>query len=527
MAQRQRSIRCRTLVGPREVERSAGAFLKARRRLLVLVRRPITLGPSTGNRLALKHMQKVQAAPVASRLIEGLRDLGYDFETAIADLVDNSLEADATEIDVDVIPANGRIPAHVIIADNGTGIARGKLTDVMRLGVQEEHSPDDLGKYGLGLKTASLSQASVLTVSSRAESSRQNHVARWDLKELDVKWDLQLLDDEDLRDWEKKALGAKVARTQGTVVLWSELNASLLLDSSSERRREDALADILLNVERHLREVFHRFLEHAIPRRRKVEIRVGGTAVLPADPFCRSESTKELKVEEFAVQVNETKTAPLTLSPYILPHEKEFSSKKAHDDAGWGNWNQRQGLYFYRNNRLIQAGGWSWLRTHDEHIKLLRIAVDFTGELDKSLNVNVSKMRARIPAEVRVAVRNAVSAWAKLARQRYDKHRKADKGSQQTAASKPSQKKEQSIARFGSLIVTKALSSGEAPSAEARGGRINMVVPPDHPTFERDAGELESFTAAVVELVACVADRQISPKDLPVKSLRKKLKELL
>lgn len=88
-------------------------------------------------------MQKVQAAPVARGLIGGLRDLGYDFETAIADLVDNSLEADATEIDVDIVPAKGRIPAHVIIADNGTGIERRRMIDVMRLGVQEEHSPED------------------------------------------------------------------------------------------------------------------------------------------------------------------------------------------------------------------------------------------------------------------------------------------------------------------------------------------------------------------------------------------------
>jgi len=476
------------------------------------------------------HMQKVQAAPVARGLIGGLRDLGYDFETAIADLVDNSLEADATEIDVDVVPAKGRIPAHVIIADNGTGIERRRMIDVMRLGVQEEHSPEDLGKYGMGLKTASLSQANVLTVSSRAESSRQNHIARWDLNELDVKWDLQLLDDDDLLDWEKKALGVKVARDGGTVVLWSDLNASLLLDSPSERRKEDALADILLKVERHLREVFHRFLEHAIPRRRKVEIRVAGKTVPPADPFCRSESTKELKVEKFSVQVSEKKTAVLTLSPYILPHEKEFSSKRAHEDAGWGNWNQRQGLYFYRNNRLIQAGGWSWIRTYDEHIKLLRIAVDFSGELDKSLNVNVSKMRARVPAEIRDAVRNVVSGWAKLARQRYDKQRSADGGppkNNQSATNRSAQKKEPSVARFGSLVVTKADTPDASTSVEANGGRISMIVPSDHPTFSSNGGGLESFAAAIVELVACVAEKQISPRDLPVKSLRKKLKEFM
>src|SRR5262245_20877608 len=114
-------------------------------------------------------MQKVQAPPVARRLIDGLRDLGYDFETAIADLVDNSLEHDATEIDVEIIPRRGVIPAHVVIGDNGSGIERARLIDVMRLGGGHEHSPEDLGKYGLGLKTASLSQADVLTVATRAE----------------------------------------------------------------------------------------------------------------------------------------------------------------------------------------------------------------------------------------------------------------------------------------------------------------------------------------------------------------------
>lgn len=483
-------------------------------------------------------MQKVQAAPVAKKLMRGLRDLGYDFEAAVADLVDNSLEADATQVDVEIIPRRGNVPAHVVIADNGNGIENERLVDVMRLGAAEEHRPDELGKYGMGLKTASLSQADVLTVATRAASKGRRgkaHMARWDLNTLDVKWDLQLLDDDDLATWEHKALQANVAREQGTVVLWSSLRADLLLDAKVETRRENALADLIERVSRHLREVFHRFLQNLIPRRRKVEIRVAGTPLIAADPFCRTEAaTKELKVEEYEIDSVDGRKGKLTVAPCILPTAERFSSKAAFEAAGWGNWNQRQGLYFYRNNRLIQAGGWSWLRAADEHTKYLRVAIDFSGDLDDAVGINVAKMRARIPAQVRDTVRNASSVWAKKARESYDKGRDPDddklaqksggrtaRRAESRAAKKP---EEASRLHFGAMVIVPTIDDATGVTAP-RPGKLRVELPTNSGTF--DLQPMEAFATALVELIAAVAEGSIPARSLPVKSLRRALKELL
>src|SRR5258708_22088730 len=180
-------------------------------------------------------MKSVNAPPGAKRLIESLRNMGYDTSTAIADLVDNSIAANASEIHVEIFAQKGSGPAAIVIADNGRGMDRDGLHEAMRFGAFQEYAPDDLGKYGLGLKTASLSQCRTLTVSSKLKAGRdvrpRRHYVRWDIDHVyeTDSWNLLAPDAQELAEWEVEALSHDVARDGGTVVLWSNLEEALPL----------------------------------------------------------------------------------------------------------------------------------------------------------------------------------------------------------------------------------------------------------------------------------------------------------
>lgn len=389
-------------------------------------------------------MKEHKSYPGAKRLIESLRFLGYDCSTAIADLIDNSIAADASEIFIDILPkleARQDIlppqeyrPAAIIIADNGKGMDGTRLQEAMRYGTLQEHySSDDLGKYGLGLKTASLSQCRTLTVASKAKSAEgirpRRHYMRWDIDRVSEtnEWNLIELDEDDLKPWEKRLLNQEISGENGTVVLWSNFDSSLsLLLSNDPREREKYLAHLIDDIGGYLRMVFHRYMQGIVPGHKKVNIRLcGKEPLIPWDPYCRNETTEELDILRLPFSLENPEGSMIddviTVAPFILPRENEFSSQAAWKDAsGQKGWNQQQGLYFYRNYRLLQAGGWCRLRTPDEHTKLMRICIDFPSKLDHAFAINVTKMRANIPPEIRDTVESHVSTWVKMAKARYD-----------------------------------------------------------------------------------------------------------
>ena len=200
-------------------------------------------------------MRTVKATPGAKRLIESLRNMGYECSTAIADLIDNSIAAGASEVHVEIFGQQGSRPPAIVIADNGRGMDRDALHEAMRFGAFQEYAADDLGKYGLGLKTASLSQCRILTVSSKPKGSRDTRprrsYARWDIEYVygTDDWDLLTPSVEELEEWEADALNHEVARENGTVVLWTGLEDALPLLSAHEvRAREKFLATLIDEV---------------------------------------------------------------------------------------------------------------------------------------------------------------------------------------------------------------------------------------------------------------------------------------
>jgi len=209
----------------------------------------------------------------------------------------------------------------------------------------------------------------------------------------------------------------------GTVVLWERLDRILGYRQPYGEMARKRLSQMCRDVEQHLGMVFHRFLNGEV-RKKRFKLLLNGNSVAPWDPFCRNEAkTRALQVVTLKVE-HEGITGEVKLQPFILPPQDDFSSPEAFRLAsGPANWNQQQGFYIYRAGRMIQSGGWSNLRAPDEHMKLARIAVDFSPALDEAFKINVAKMRVQLPAQLREEVREATAPVLKLAREIYDKKR--------------------------------------------------------------------------------------------------------
>jgi len=405
------------------------------------------------------------------------------------------------------------------------------------------------GKYGLGLKTASLSQCRTLTVASKAKSSRGSRprrcYARWDLDEVHASddWDLLLPTAEELVEWEAEALNHPASAERGTAILWASLEEALpLLSDHDPRRREKHLGSLIEKVSSHLRMVFHRFMDGSVTGRRRLHIFVCGEQLKPWDPFCRDESTRELDVLRLDLPTDKKGASEtVSISPYILPREDEFSSAEARRDAGGPRaWNQQQGLYFYRNHRLLRAGGWSWLRAADEHTKLLRVAVDFPRSLDRAFSINVMKMRAKLPDEIRERVGAAVSKWAKTARERYDKPRKRHVGNgSHPPPARPTHAKMRKadappVVSVGQ--VSFSLSNAPRHSLTVSEGRtaeqLRIIVPQSHEFASIFKGEVNGndllrLCVAALSILEAVYEKRMPPNQIPIESMRRLLRRYL
>jgi len=360
--------------------------------------------------------RREEVIPSAGRLMSSLRDLGYDFGNAVADLIDNSVSARATRVDV-TIAADGP-DSWVRIADNGRGMPASAMTEAMRLGSGGgQYDQDNLGKFGLGLKTASLSQARSITVASRSNPTRRLIDCRQlDLDEITAtdRWEIVHPSAAD----RPQSILDPLEDTTGTVVLWTKLDRILSLSDPFGGWVDRHLFKLADSLDLHLGMVFGRFLSRQARRPEPLTITINGTKVEPWDPFCLTEDVQVLPEKQLRVG-----TSMVRYRPYVLPPQRDFRDDDAWRRAGGPNqWNRQQGLYIYRGDRMIQSGGWSWLRGIDEHIKLGRAAVEFWPELDEQFEINISKMRVKLPEDLRDQLKPLVGFLSSCADERYRKN---------------------------------------------------------------------------------------------------------
>jgi hypothetical protein len=327
-------------------------------------------------------------APDPAELFDSLRDIGYTLQTALADLIDNSITAGARRVEVAIESA--RSDSHIAILDDGAGMGLDRLISAMKLGSQgprAHRSATDLGRFGLGLKTASLSQGRCITVITKTDATAEPVIRRWDVDHVDAtkRWEL-LMDP-------TRAGQVYMARLKGmpsgTAVVIEKLDRPAFLNLG-ERGTTDVLALTLSIVRQHLGMVFHRFIEDGL------ELRLGPSAIAPWDPFLRRYSTTlPEEVLHFLGQ-------PIGVAPFVLPHYSRITSELHESAAGPDGWNAHQGFYIYRCRRLIIPG--SWLNLHlrkEEHFKLARIRVDLPNGMDEGWHLNVMKSHVAAPALLR------------------------------------------------------------------------------------------------------------------------------
>jgi len=358
----------------------------------------------------------VEVIPSAQRLVKSLRDVGYEFVTAVADLIDNSIEAKANTVWLDVVWEGEA--SYVTIADNGEGMSLAQLKEAMRFGSERDYEAEDLGKFGLGLKTASLSQCLKFTVATRQNPVRADiNAYSWDVDHVTAtnRWEILSVKSVELHEGVRQHL----KDTTGTVVIWERLDRILGYkkpDGESARRQIIAMCR---ELEDHLAMVFHRFLSGEV-RGKRLAIYINENKVTPWDPYARSEeNTRKLEVKSFRLEGGKGK-GDIIVEPFVLPHQSRFSSQESFNrTSGPEKWNKQQGFYIYRADRMIQSGGWCGLRALDEHRKLSRIAISFNPRLDDEFKINVAKMRVSLPSGMRDTLAKAIGPAVVMAEQEY------------------------------------------------------------------------------------------------------------
>lgn len=343
-------------------------------------------------------MKTKQLPPYAPTLIESTRAIGYSLEAAVADIIDNSITAGADQVDIYFFPDN----AYIAILDNGIGMSDSELDTAMQYGSKspvDMRDSKDLGRFGLGLKTASLSQCRSLTVISKQGDSINGR--RWDLDHV-IKvgdWSLLILDDEECN--EIPMIDALKEHETGTLVVWQNLDRL----KAGEANFKEALGRKIDLVRDHLSLVFHRYLSGE-PGIKKLKISINGEPVVPADPFLLDKSTQIMDDE--AIKINGQK---IVVRPYILPHLSKMTMADRKKLGNSEDMQRQQGFYVYRNKRLLIWGTWFRITRKGALSKLARIQVDIPNTLDDMWTLDIKKSSAMPPAEVR---KNLVSIVDKV-----------------------------------------------------------------------------------------------------------------
>lgn len=337
-----------------------------------------------------------QLLPKAATLMGSLRSMGYSFESAIADVIDNSISAHASKVQV-LFPTSPLADLAVGIMDNGEGMSNEELLEAMRYGSmasEEQRADDDLGRFGMGLKSASLSQCRRLTVISF--DGIEYHGYRWDYSYIIEKqdWIIQELSKEEIEL--VPFADAFILQKAGTLVVWDDFD---VLSKSSGGQIYETLIELRNTVEQSLALIFHRYLSATDDT--KLEIQINNLSVSPLDPFLeRHPKTTSKKERTIAIPDSEGVERLIHIKPYVLPFATDLKEKDKKLIGGIENLRAKQGFYIYRNKRLIIWGTWFGMNKRAELTKNARIRVDIPNSLDDIWAIDIKKQNASIPKKI-------------------------------------------------------------------------------------------------------------------------------
>ena len=355
-----------------------------------------------------KSTKQIPMPPLPSALIESLRNIGYTMDTALADIIDNSITADSTSISIRFLWEEG-VP-WVAIADNGSGMGKDELQNAMRFGSSSPAMPrgkNDLGRFGLGMKTASISQCRRMTVCSKKAGIIS--ACEWDLDQisdsLESGWILGVMNEEAV--YEDTCLLLLVEEFLddsdcGTVVLWRNLDSTLA--GTEKVDSEKKFSELMDNARIHLETVFHRFLSPG-PGHKTVRMDFNRSPLTGFDPFGPAvPARQELPSEIIRIGGEE-----ISIQPFVLPHRNKVGREEYERYAGERGYLQNQGFYVYRNRRLIVKATWFRLIKKEELNKLIRVRIDIPNSLDHLWGININKSHVAAPEIVRKQLRNIIN----------------------------------------------------------------------------------------------------------------------
>lgn len=421
------------------------------------------------------------APPRAANLIESLRAFGYDLPTAIADLVDNSVTAGARKVWIDFYWAGSQ--STIAVTDDGCGMTADVLVSAMRLGSRnplDVRDRLDLGRFGLGLKTASFSQCRRVTVRTK-RAEQQTSTRCWDLDHVARSDDWQLLRSADA-DGEKHLARIQLLAS-GTTVLWQHLDRIAGSFSSDNDKQQQSFLELAERVRVHLGMVF----QVLISARPGVEILLNNRPILAWDPFLADQvATQTLAVTRLTLR-----GFVVEVQPFILPHQSKITRPEFDAAAGPRGWNAHQGFYVYRNQRLLVPGDWlgfGWAK--EEHYKLARIRVEIPNALDHDWQIDVTKSRAIPPLPLREEL-HRIGARARAEAKRIYSHRGAklvaSEDREKIFMWEPLSRHDKTFYRLNRehpLFKRVQMASGDRPAFTALVRLIEETVPIPHITIE-------------------------------------------
>ena len=345
-----------------------------------------------------------QNIPQADTLMGSMRSMGYSFEAAVADVIDNSISANCSIVKV-FFPIDTTSELAVGILDDGEGMTSEELFEAMRYGSTDselERGANDLGRFGLGMKAASLSQCRVLTVVSKQGENICAYC--WDFNYIQIK-----------KQWVVKELNnAEISKLpyinelqefiNGTLVIWQDFD---VLSKSSGGLVYDALNDLKVSVSNNLALIFHNFLN--APAKEKIKMYVNKSKLKPLDPFLESHKKTTMKKERtIAIKDSKGIERLIKVRPYILPFATDLNDEHKRLIGGIESLRAKQGFYVYRNNRLIIWGTWFGMKARAELTKNARVRVDIPNSLDDIWSIDIKKQQASIPKQILHRLKKAV-----------------------------------------------------------------------------------------------------------------------
>ncbi len=381
-----------------------------------------------------------ETPPNVSNFVKSLRDVGYTFEIAVADVLDNCISANACNILIHTVSK----PEHIFcMLDDGCGMSEHELVEAMRLATQnpeEERNMQDLGRFGLGLKTASFSQCKKLTVITKKDTLTS--IRQWDLDYIATKNKWMLIKPQ-LNNFKDIPFFQELQQLEhGTLVIWQKI----------DRHTEEGFSSLVDKLRSHLSLVFHRFLEGENNFLR-LKIKINDNPVKAFNPFNKNHAATLKKPDE---KINIYKS-PIIITPFILPHHSKMSQQEWDEYATEEGYIKSQGFYLYRANRLLIHGTWWGLHRASDAHKLVRIRIDIPNNQDELWGIDIKKSKASPLPEIKKDLRRIIGETTVLGSRPY--------------TGRARKIKDKSIIRFWDLV----------PTSEVMHFGINR----DHPVYKQ------------------------------------------